>query len=317
MSFVRKRDPRVKVHIASQSAAANSAEELERRREAARREMKEQEERARAYKQQSWDSWDDGGARNGTKAHDDVSDEDSEASFGEDVKGQGVDRGEDSDEEESNEDEDEEEEAVFDCVACDKLFQSAAAWDNHERSKKHKQAVKKLQREMQLEEEEFGLDDAAIAHQEDTDKGMEEAIDTLNINSAEENLSKKARQRLKKRMKQEEKMASSTLNSDEDDAKTQEGANPEVDEERQQVASEQESGSADPKTESPKIGDGGRRAARRGAKKGAAAAAERCNVCRQGFDSRSKLFTHIRETGHALATAADGDAGARTKGKKR
>lgn len=30
---------------------------------------------------------------------------------------------------------------IFECVACNKTFQSEASWGNHERSKKHKQAV--------------------------------------------------------------------------------------------------------------------------------------------------------------------------------
>ena len=30
---------------------------------------------------------------------------------------------------------------IFECVACDKTFLSEASWENHERSKKHKQAV--------------------------------------------------------------------------------------------------------------------------------------------------------------------------------
>lgn len=30
---------------------------------------------------------------------------------------------------------------VFECVACNKTFSSEASWGNHERSKKHKQAV--------------------------------------------------------------------------------------------------------------------------------------------------------------------------------
>ncbi|EPQ30548.1 uncharacterized protein PFL1_02073 [Pseudozyma flocculosa PF-1] len=55
------------------------------------------------------------------------------------------------------------------------------------------------------------------------------------------------------------------------------------------------------------------------------AAGERCNVCSTSFDSRSKLFNHIRETGHALATGAaiadDEDAGGaggkKKKGKRR
>lgn len=30
---------------------------------------------------------------------------------------------------------------IFECVACSKTFMSEASWDNHERSKKHRQAV--------------------------------------------------------------------------------------------------------------------------------------------------------------------------------
>ena len=30
---------------------------------------------------------------------------------------------------------------LFECVACSKVFSSNASWLNHERSKKHKQAV--------------------------------------------------------------------------------------------------------------------------------------------------------------------------------
>lgn len=30
---------------------------------------------------------------------------------------------------------------IYECVACNKTFLSEASWDNHERSKKHKQAV--------------------------------------------------------------------------------------------------------------------------------------------------------------------------------
>lgn len=54
------------------------------------------------------------------------------------------------------ENEDEEE---WECVACNKTFRSEAAWDSHERSKKHMQAVERLKREMMEEAEELGLED--------------------------------------------------------------------------------------------------------------------------------------------------------------
>ncbi|KAI5481320.1 zinc finger, C2H2-type domain containing protein, DnaJ Family [Pseudohyphozyma bogoriensis] len=43
-----------------------------------------------------------------------------------------------------------------------------------------------------------------------------------------------------------------------------------------------------------------------------------CNVCSTAFQSRSKLFTHIKETGHALAEPTDGGGrgGSKKKGKR-
>lgn len=45
----------------------------------------------------------------------------------------------------------------WECVACGKIFRSEAAWDSHERSKKHMKAVERLRSEMEEDEEEFGL----------------------------------------------------------------------------------------------------------------------------------------------------------------
>jgi DnaJ homolog subfamily A member 5 len=42
---------------------------------------------------------------------------------------------------EEDEDEEDTEPEGYDCVACGKTFMTENAWDNHERSKKHKQAV--------------------------------------------------------------------------------------------------------------------------------------------------------------------------------
>ena len=33
---------------------------------------------------------------------------------------------------------------------------------------------------------------------------------------------------------------------------------------------------------------------------------QRCNVCQEAFDSRTKLFNHLAETGHTLATSEGG-----------
>lgn len=46
----------------------------------------------------------------------------------------------------------------WECVACRKTFRSEAAWDSHERSKKHMKEVENLRREMEEEDEDLELD---------------------------------------------------------------------------------------------------------------------------------------------------------------
>lgn len=43
----------------------------------------------------------------------------------------------------------------WECVACRKTFRSEAAWDSHERSKKHMKEVENLKREMQVEDQDL------------------------------------------------------------------------------------------------------------------------------------------------------------------
>jgi DnaJ homolog subfamily A member 5 len=45
----------------------------------------------------------------------------------------------------------------WECVACDKMFRSEAAWINHEKSRKHKKAVDSLKRGMQEENDALEL----------------------------------------------------------------------------------------------------------------------------------------------------------------
>ncbi|EIW69175.1 hypothetical protein TREMEDRAFT_31392 [Tremella mesenterica DSM 1558] len=47
---------------------------------------------------------------------------------------------------------------AIECVACGKVFQSEASWLNHERSKRHKQTVWRLKRDMQLENSNLDLE---------------------------------------------------------------------------------------------------------------------------------------------------------------
>ena len=58
----------------------------------------------------------------------------------------------------------------WECVACGKSFRSEAAWDSHERSKKHLKAIEKLRREMEQDDEDFELQEG-VADEEEVDEG--------------------------------------------------------------------------------------------------------------------------------------------------
>ncbi|WWC87561.1 uncharacterized protein L201_002451 [Kwoniella dendrophila CBS 6074] len=77
----------------------------------------------------------------------------------------------------------------FECVACSKTFASEASWSNHERSKKHKQSVWKLKKEMMAEARARGEttvisdDDEGEEENDEVEEGENEEI----FEDAEEN----------------------------------------------------------------------------------------------------------------------------------
>lgn len=131
--FLRRRDPRFKAYQASQADAASghAAKEDEKRRKAeAARRQEAKRAQAAAFQAQSWQQTQD------------MPLSDSEFSSGEEYTGEAL----------SALGSDAEESEILDCVACNKQFQSRASWENHERSKKHKKEVQRLQREMREED---------------------------------------------------------------------------------------------------------------------------------------------------------------------
>jgi len=117
--FVRKRDPRYKHHLASQ--AQNSVSQAPNQDKLNSHILKQQA--AEAYVEQEWQKVE-------TNAlHRDL---DWAVAEGEDLE-------------------------EWECVACRKTFRSEAAWDSHERSKKHTKEVERLRKEMQEDDEELDL----------------------------------------------------------------------------------------------------------------------------------------------------------------
>ncbi|TKY85760.1 hypothetical protein EX895_005300 [Sporisorium graminicola] len=154
-AFVRKRDPRYKKFQSElNSTGPGSTADLARRKAEAEKVRLEREARAQSYQAQSWQQPD---YRFSDEEEDDEDKDDSGST------GSNGDRDEDGREEEPSRSTqaidplDDPSFSGWDCVACDKFFQSEAAFRNHERSAKHKKAVQKLQRAMQDEDDELGL----------------------------------------------------------------------------------------------------------------------------------------------------------------
>lgn len=222
VTFLRKRDPRFKAHLAAQaSGAANSGtatpnatpQEMARRREEAM--AKRKAELENAYVPQEWaqqapvevDS-------EFETSEEEDSDREDDGEAGEGSGAASADQDDESQEDEAD---------FWECVACDKTFQTRPAWENHERSKKHKTELRRLQREMRKEDKELGL-----GNQRRTDDTLSEAVAQMDVADAEDasdaeeehdldaalggfrvpkgasaqpQLSKKARQKLKRRQK--------------------------------------------------------------------------------------------------------------------
>lgn len=127
VQFIRKRDPRYKAHLASQQAS-NSGTSTPKR--APRPNTNLSTGPTAVFVEQEWQ-----------RAHVDAADL-------EWARAEGA-----GDEE-------------WECVACGKSFRSEAAWDSHERSKKHLKAVEALKKEMEMEQDELGLEGVDVEMEE-------------------------------------------------------------------------------------------------------------------------------------------------------
>ena len=223
-----------------------------------------------------------------------------------------------------------EEEAFF-CHACRKPFLSAGQLRNHEKSKKHKDKVAKLRKELEAE-------DRAFAAMEQAGPSAVPAAA-----SPTAGLSKKEKKRLAKdrRLQQvlDEVAGSVGASSAPPDVGVPAGAAREAededeDEDGDESGDESDSDDAMPLPNS-KRGKAKAKREKRKAKQAATAGpapthvvhedvrgddvAYTCLVCKSAFASRTKLFEHIRATGHAeLRDVVDTKKGPKgKKGKKR
>ncbi|CAK9786692.1 hypothetical protein CC85DRAFT_129532 [Cutaneotrichosporon oleaginosum] len=161
VSFIQHRDPRFKAYQAEakKKKPAGSGASTPRRAprvdaEAAKRREEERMRAAEAFQEQEWQK---------VKVASDEEDEADE--YAEEGDGTGIRMDDGAGGE------------VFECVACNKTFQSEASWSNHERSKKHKQSVWRMAKEMRAENAGFDEDDFATPLETPAEEFKEAELD--------------------------------------------------------------------------------------------------------------------------------------------
>lgn len=254
--------------------------------------------------------------------------------------------------EELEESEEEEvDEQVIECVACSKTFKSEKSWEAHEKSKKHQKALRSLQHRMRKENANLDLPGS----DEETGAVDEEDYELVDdVADEEQDLEAPANGDSHDQNESELRDEFNGQSDDETDIKDEEGAKEssdpigkpaEIPEESPEsedsdyapieaIQARMQSAALDPSTEvtsdddqaksKPKMG----KAAQKRAKKAAAAAATDsseqpgaeagavCEVCKESFPSRTKLFQHVKDKNHAALKPAVGGKGKKGKGKR-
>lgn len=249
------------------------------------------------------------------------------------------------DEEESEESEVEEE--VFECVSCNKTFKSVRQWEAHERSKKHQKAVQALQRKMKKDNANLDLSSSGVATPQKTedeyeliDEEPEEDIQSLEDQPDEhtgddKDIASNSNAEVSDKedpgtAQNAEPAADVTARSDIDASASGEDsdyASPEAIKDRLEnttLDDPADDAAEDDEAQPPgkKLG----KAAQKRAKKAAAAASteqsessNKCASCNASFPSRTRLFQHIKDHGHAAlkpASGGGGGKGRKAKGKR-
>ena len=218
-------------------------------------------------------------------------------------------------------------EAVFECVVCKKSFKSENQYSAHEKSKKHFKAVQIIKRDMVQEDVQLwgGLEEAKT--QLETAGGLDAAdpvpslqasvVEKLDLDIPEEEVGEKANDSGRSSESNDNKVEPTGGMKPEQESST--GTDDEYasrDEVEKRVAGSQEtyseatkgdrnSGRASPLLNCPYEPKRLGKAKEKKAKKAARQATEngqaklKCVTCEASFPSRTKLFNHIKDFGHA------------------
>lgn len=227
--------------------------------------------------------------------------------------------------------EEEVEQEVIECVACNKTFKSERQYEAHEKSKKHQKAIQALQRQMRKDNASFNIaevkpsvDEAEwelIGSDGDAQLSDVSASETSISDTADGHEAASLDSKTTDKSPGTEEAAREVSSADAMGVVTEEMASSTL---KDSVESESDGEAA----ASTAASDGGGprkmgKAALKRAKKAAAAAnseAEsannKCATCDAAFPSRTRLFQHIKDHGHAALKPAASGSAKNKKGKK-
>ncbi|XP_068144839.1 dnaJ homolog subfamily C member 21 [Drosophila tropicalis] len=309
VSFVRKRDLRVQAYrqILEERAEANRLKQEEKRKEQLR---KRQQELAEIKKNKVVNEGYEEQLKQLEQQYGSETDEYTDADNNE---------AEDGSDDDSNADDDNEEtelEYVDDlyCVACNKSFKNAKARANHEESKKHRENVERLCEEMENEEDAYqqmeeSLDDLQLnsdhkedAEEEDAEADEIEVEEEISISKRNKKC-KKSKKVTSKLLTEEdiddnlefEALKSESENEDDWNNKGKKSAK-KTREQSTATKAIDEIASAPATKLSPAAAD---------STDSTISPQHTCVTCRLAFDSKNKLFAHLKKTNHGVYIPKD------------
>ncbi|XP_002732371.1 dnaJ homolog subfamily C member 21-like [Saccoglossus kowalevskii] len=209
------------------------------------------------------------------------------------------------------------------CIACNRVFTSDKAFENHERSKKHKKNVALLKEEMARDEMEHPMEEEKEDVVEEDDIEGEDNADDYLLGLQDDRPKSKLSKKQKKRQRQQQQLGDmydeiteenveaddvgevtdlidSALNIDDmpSDPVNLEINDAEPCSESTTAPSQDKIRSTKQKKKNKKGGSTQQNQTSSGGSVGQSIRI--CNVCSAEFGTRNKLFDHIKQTGHAL-----------------
>lgn len=241
---------------------------------------------------------------------------------------------------EESDDEEELEEVEFECVACRKIFKSERQFEAHEKSKKHQKAVQTLKRKMHKDNQDFQLDEdltnsgvATPSAEDDEPQGGHEILsdaddateaarkldlDDDRADKLPDGISKEAEdaEPIETNGQTEPSIETSSDDDDSDHPPKSKAESPLPDTSHVDLGSD--GNKVEPATTEKKMGKAAQKRAKKAAQKASADETDftqKCGHCNATFPSRSRLFQHINDFGHATPVPK-GAKGTKGKGRK-